>query len=114
MLGFVFGVLTMLVLAAIASVAKGLMPSHADAVFLGMAALTAFSYLLWQKVLPAFDNTNGNETGLIANLFYLVALAACLLAAPIATLAGVPPWTAFGVGAGVSIVSGYLTLRMHG
>ena len=92
-------ILIFLVGGAVVSVATGALPSHADAVFLGLIGSGLAYFLLWSVFCRFFDRTNGNDTGLIVAMLGLVVFIVCAVGCPLLVLlAGTDAMTTFVVG----------------
>lgn len=107
-------VLFALVVASVVSVAGKLMPSHADAVFLGVVTWSWAMLKIRGKVISHIDMTNGNDIGVIAFFLYVFVALVCAVAAPAVTLFGVlSPVTALVIASVVVGIAAAWTAWMH-
>ncbi len=82
----------------------GLLPNHADLAFLCVAGFSAVSYVIWLFSSRWFDNTNGNDMGIIINMVLWVTMGLAVIGAPAAVFLGIPWLTAVYAACGILLL----------
>ncbi len=98
--GLVIGMLVML---AGMCVNQGWIPSGADSAFLVMGGICVLTGLFWFLLGHLIDNTNGNDSGIIAMFIVAVVAVVATLTAPVAVLLGLTWAASVYIGCGIML-----------